>query len=227
MKIFDEIDLFWERVENSITQGRRREKIRIYLEGLRTKIQQSFFALENLKNLSLKDDSTTTLTQRPVLDYFEQVAFYCDSFCVFLYSCLDILSQIVNQVLVIEPDERKVGFYSIKQYLNRNNSGNQIEVLFNKIFNSIAFKNLYKYRNCSLHRRHIYLQQAPGPIRGSRGYPFSTTQDNISPGVIRKLCDDPYSMRPKVDQNRLVPDYLEGMQKNLLIKMESIIKKIL
>jgi len=52
MNILSEIENLINKVETNISQKNRKEKIKLYAYGLKNKIKQTEFALDNLNNLS-------------------------------------------------------------------------------------------------------------------------------------------------------------------------------
>jgi len=95
--------------------------------------------------------------------------------------------------------------------------------LFHKCINSRAFKRLDKYRNCALHRRHVYFHEhgLANTLRESSGYVESTTVNFVR--VARILCDNPYDIKPKIRQKREIPDFMIDMYE----KITNHISKIL
>src|SRR5262249_10145789 len=74
-----------------------------------------------------------------------------------------------------------------------------------RIANSTRFKNLERYRNCSTHRRQIYIE---------------TTTRSATPGykatglvlsIVRHLCDDPLATNARTKQKRELLLYCTGM----------------
>jgi len=221
MNIFEEIKSFDKRIEN-IRPKKNIDQAKLYSAGLSAKLNQCYFALHKLELLSVKDDHSTASTAAEVIDIYAQVAFYCDTFCVFLYSSLDVLSQIINQIHQFGMDEHQVDFKQVLKNLSTNHIGTDLHNQFLKIEKSRAFKNLHKYRNCSVHRRQIYIQEETGSIRHTPGYSVSST--GPVPKIVRTLCDDPYDIRPKIIQNRIIPDYLEDLINNIEKEIQNIIK---
>ena len=225
MNIYNEIDNLCARTDSVVSRKNIRDKIKLYASGLKSKIRQSDFALDNLKNLEFKNDHTMSSTDNAILDYYHQVSFFCDTFCVFIYSSLDVLSQVINQSRGLNMDERQVDFIQMQRHLLANSPGTPLERHFTKLRNSYAFKNLNKYRNCSLHRRQIYIKEKFEVVRHTEGYATSSTRKNIST-VVRIICDDPYDMNPKINQNRILPNYLERTKNKIITYLIKIIKEL-
>ncbi|MCF8297103.1 MAG: hypothetical protein K9H48_16485 [Melioribacteraceae bacterium] len=222
MSIVEEIDNFIERARKEISQKTIRQKSELYASGLKSKLKQIDYTLEKLAELSSKDDDTFDSTREPILDIYSQVAFFTDTFCVFLYSSLDILAQIVNQVYRFGMDEKQVDFNKISKKLEQNHLNSELQKLFQKIQKSRAFKNLNKYRNCSVHRRQIFMEEKTEKFRRTQGYNVSTSGPVNK--TVRVLCDDPYAIKPKTDKKREVPDYLEELERRIISDLEKIIK---
>jgi hypothetical protein len=120
-------------------------------------------------------------------------------------------------------NERKVGFKRLESKLRKSQFGSAIQKKFTQCLNSNAFKNLDKYRNCSIHRRQIYIEEETRLRRGTAGYGSSATGQTVS--VIRTLCDDPMALAPRMSQKRRVPDYMKTTRENIMNHIEAILQK--
>jgi len=133
-----------------------------------------------------------------------------------------VLSQLINQTYQFNLDEKKVDFFKVKNKLSSNYSGETIDQIFNKISNSRAFNNLNKYRNCSVHRRQIFIWEEFRSVRHTNGYNISSTEPGTE--TIRIICDNPYDLNPKIIQKREIPQYLIKQRKYILKEINEIIK---
>jgi len=224
MSVFDKIDSFVDEARAIIPQETRSRKLKLYAEGLKAKITQVNFALERLSEFDNKTDDTTTSTAQDAFTITDQVHFYSDTFWTFLYSSLDVLGQVVNQAMNLGFDEKNVSFEQVNSKLQGNRyrqSG--IAKKFAECVRSKAYKNVDRYRNCSTHRRQIYIQEEIKTVKGTAGYRTSSTGPIVT--VVRTLCDDPYALSPKIDQRRKIPEYMEKTRRNILSQIEKILKE--
>ena len=225
MGLNEEIEDLIERAKDIIPERARNNRIELYTEGLRVKIKQTEFALLRLQKYNNRSDEKEESTEPKEYEIIDKVHFYCDSFWTCLYSSLDILAQIINQALKLNLNEENVTFKNIKEILGSRFSGQYIEKKYLACYKSRPFSNLYKYRNCSTHRRQIYIEEtmASLKIKGTKGYPQSSTGDIEV--VKRVICDDPLDLIPKIKQKRDIPTYLEETKDKILNHIENIIKR--
>ncbi|MHA1290991.1 MAG: Cthe_2314 family HEPN domain-containing protein [Candidatus Thorarchaeota archaeon] len=222
-EITEVIDALLEK-SKAIKSKSRREKIKLYCEGLKAKLEQVSFALSSIDTFTNRSDGTESTTEEDAPSISMQVAFYCDTFWIFLYSTLDVLSQIVNQAMALELDERNVSFNQVKGKLSGNAlKAKDVSKKYDKCSKSRAFKNLEKYRNCSIHRRQIYIEEIceTKSVRRTAGYTAVSTTESSSTVVTRILCDDPLTQNPKTSQERKIPKYMVDIKDSVI---ESIIK---
>lgn len=212
------------RARSVIVQRTRTRRLNLYTEGLKTKLKQSLFALSCLDTFSDKSDSTTSVTTGADFAISEQVCFYCDSFWAFLYSGLDVLGQIINQALRLGLDERGVSIKEVKRLVDVNYPQSALQGILTKCIKSNSFKNLERYRNCCLHRRHIYMEEVTQTVRGTLGY-YSTSAVSQTV-IIRVLCDNPLTPSTSTKQRRNAPEYMERVQANIFAYIERILREI-
>ena len=205
MKIQDTIDALEVSAAN-ITQKRRRERFCLYLAGVEAKLKQVDFSLEILSDYADSYDDFTSSTERERLSIKEQVEFYSDTFWMLIYSSLDIVAQIINQAYSFDLDEKYVSFKRIEGKITSQCSGTSLEKEYLDLKKSNLFKNCDRYRNCSAHRRPIYIQEAITHVTHTKGYTLSGTAP--LQGVERTLCENPLDLVPKCNQDRKIPDYL-------------------
>lgn len=221
MPLFETIDAFRGNADGVIPQVRRKQRIKLYCEGLKAKAKQAVYALRELSKLENQTDSAVTTTDPNEPPIQERVEFYCDTFWALLYSCLDVLGQIANQAMRLGFDEKDVSFKKIANSICNNHGGSPEDTAFTNCKNSIAFKNLDKYRNCSTHRRQIYICTRTVTVQHSTGYQTITTGDDVT--VERILCDNPLDITPRMNQNRLIPQYMESTMNSIFKHIENII----
>jgi len=214
MSIYEKIEEMSNRLVRD-TPRRISSRIVLYSSGAKAKLKNAEYALSKMRELSSQSDNITTSTDQDFL-ISEKLQFYVDSFFAFLYSTFDIISQVINQKYKMGLNEKEVSFDKVKRKLNSSHQGDSIQVLFNKVSAKTFFKNLDKFRNCSTHRRQIYIK---------------TTIETATPGystsgdiriVRRVLCDDPLSLNPKTKRNRELIEYCTSM----LDKVKSEISKM-
>lgn len=225
MSVFEQIDILKNKGEEDIRQKQRKRKLAIYLEGLKAKIIQADYALARISTYEDKTDDTVTQTTQAQYLISDKVNFYCDSFWTFLYSSLDVLGQVVNQTLRLNLDEKEVSFKRVKSKLDNRHRNTRIQQLFDQCSRSRAFKNLDRYRNCSTHRRQIYILEETRLVRHTAGYDDSTTT-GPKIQIVRLLCDNPLVLNPKLQQNKSIPGYMEDTLKKTLFYVEEILKSV-
>jgi hypothetical protein len=200
MNLEDKIESLVQRADRRIHQIRRRRKVVLYATGLLEKLKEVEFSLANLREF--KDQANSKMTSTDIYSIDNKVHFYCDCFWAFLFASLDILGQIINQTNSIGLAEKDVYFKGI---IRRIHTGTSLRNCLNTIIGSRTFRNLEKYRKCSLHRRHIFFEERT--LRRSAGYTMSSTRRQEI--TVRYLCDDPLVNCPKVTQQREVTEYCE------------------
>jgi len=175
MSIFREIGNLETRIESEVAQQSRRRKLKLYLAGLESKVRQADYAIFLIEKYEDRYDSISSTTEDETLNIKEQVEFYCDTFWIFLYSTLDVLAQIINHAYRFNIDEKDVSFKGLKTRIDNTISGSDVEIEYNRIRRSNAFINAVKYRNCSIHRRPIFIQEEITQITHTRGYTITST----------------------------------------------------
>ena len=224
MSITNAVGAFKTRALDAIPQLRRKNSLKVYCEGLKAKAAQADFALQQLGDLENQSDATRTSTDPSEPTIQQRVEFYCDSFWAFLYSCLDVLSQIANQALKLGLDERQVSFKKVKSHLEATMRGTSQDRAFHSCFRRNAFKNLDRYRNCLLHRRQIYVKTEIHLEQHSAGYQTTTTRDTET--VVRVLCDNPLDPTSRTTQRRRIPEYLERTRDRVFQDVETVLNAI-
>ena len=222
MKYKDKI----EKVQNKLllvvgNSKIKTRKINIYINGLYGKFENAEYALDKIKEIT--QETGTYSAYSPEID--PEIHFYVDSFFAFLYSCLDVLAQILNQYYEelnkLNLDERQISFRKILNVIKNKNLNLPVNDEFEKILSSRYFINLDKYRNCSTHRHQIYIKREQTTISETAGYTSSTGE---LPTVLWIICDDPFfKLKPSIKQRRDLYDYSKRMYDNIKRKIENII----
>jgi hypothetical protein len=198
----------------------RKEKIKLYSEGLKAKLEQVQYALDQIKSFENRTDDLESTTAKDPFSITQKVNFYCDAFWTFLYSSLDVLSQITNQALKLQLDEEDVSFKSVNQKLQGNAHKDLNEAkAYLQCIKSHYYSNLDKYRNCSTHRRQIFVTESINKQISTPGYstaPAITT-------VTRYLCDDPLKVKPKITIKRQIPKYMVDTKEKITKHIETIL----
>ena len=221
MNVLDEIESVKKR-SKIIPQKTRVQKIELYSEGLKAKMKQAQFALDSIKSFAQQSDQATSSTANNDFSISETIGFYCDSFWTFLYSSLDVLAQIINQALKLNLKEKEVSFKFVEKKLCQNHSNSKIQKRFTACEKSNSFKNLDAYRNCSTHRRQIYIKEETKTVKHTAGYKTTTAVSVES--IERILCDNPLELSPRTKQQRKIPDYMEDGKNKLFAHIAKILK---
>jgi len=223
--VLKELASLEERCE-PILRKKQREKSHLYCEGLKAKLNQGLYALDRLKEFNNRSDETESTTDDKAYLISLQVSFYCDSFWTFLYSSLDVLSQIVNQTMNLGLEEKNVSFIKVKDKLQANQYlTSKVSKAYKDCYKSRAYRNLDKYRNCSNHRREIFIEEVYRSVRRTAGY-NTTSTGGSSRTVTRILCDDPLTHYPKIKRKRKIPDYMVETKQKIEKFIVQILRKI-
>jgi hypothetical protein len=225
-----------KRIERLVTRlndrGLITPAITLYGEGVKTKIRQVYFSLEQLKKLEHIEDnprlqgSTTGQTAPLLQSTTEQVILFCDCFWDFLRSTLDILGQLINQIRSLGIDERQLDIKIVSRKLDNTEQNSSLDQAVKKCINSNKFKALEAYRHCSMHRRPVYVETRTTTTRitGTPGYYSGGSQPTI---VDRYLCKNPDDLQPTIgNYERPVVSYCESLLKAIENYIGSIINSL-
>lgn len=202
-------------------------KINIYVNGLYGKFENVEHALDKIKKITQEIKINSTY----ISEIDPEVHFYVDSFFAFLYSCLDVLAQILSQhyedLNKLNLDERQISFRQVLNEINKNRLRLPIDNELKNIMLSRYFINLDKYRNCSTHRHQIYIKKEQKTTAETAGY-TNTTSTGELPTIQWIICDDPFkfdleSKKPPIKQKRDLYDYSNRMYENIKRKIDNII----
>ena len=222
MDVFNEIKSLVSRSTSIVSQKTRCQKIELYSEGLKSKIKQAQFSLENICNLKDQSDQTLSSTAHEDFTISEKVGFFCDSYWTFLYSSLDVLAQIINQALKLSLKEKDVSFKAVENHLFQIRGNSDVQKKFTACKKSYVFKSLDAYRNCSTHRRQIYIKEEIKIVKHTAGY--ITTSTGQIESVERTMCDNPLDLTPRTDRRRKLPKYMEETDKKIIEHIAKILK---
>ncbi len=221
MKYKDKIEKVQNKLLSVVGNSKvKTRKINIYINGLYGKFENAEYALDKIKEITQETGTYSAYT--PEID--PEIHFYVDSFFAFLYSCLDVLAQILNQYYEelnrLNLDERQISFNRILSEIKNNNINLPVNLKCEKVRSSRFFINLDKYRNCSTHRHQIYIEREQKTISGTAGYISATGE---LPTVLWIICDDPLKLKPSIKQRRDLYNYSKRMYDNIKRKIENII----
>lgn len=191
------------RINTGVTSNRAK-KIELYSYGILAKHKNAVYALSKLKELNNHTDDKK-LVDDDELIVRDRIHFYLDSFFAFIYSTFDVSAQVVNQKYKLGFDEKKVSFKSVANKLKSTHMGKDIQKSFSSISKSKYLANLEKYRNCSTHRRQIYIRCEATSISVTPGYSSTAELTTLK----RTICDDPYAISPSTSQQRELISYSE------------------
>ena len=216
MKYKDDICKVIKKLLPSINNSRIHRKIRIYVNGLYGKLENAEFALSKIEEI---------ISETKVYDASSEIEpeiyFYVDSFFAFLYSCFDVLAQILNQYFNLNQNEKNVYFKNIikSRVIKRENLAlyNELDRI---VFRKRYFKNLEKYRNCSTHRRQIYIQREITRTAEPPGYSITAEITRIT----WIICDDPLMLKPSIIQKRPLYEYSFKICEDVKKDINTIIK---
>lgn len=226
MPLSDQIEALYQRATAAGVAARRFNKVRLYGEGIKAKVQQADLALYELEQLAGRSDTIETTTDASFL-IEARVNFYCDAFWAFLYASLDVLAQVLNQAYDFRESEDRVSIKHMRNEVSQRvaTRGSRLATEIDRLCRSHAFTNLARYRNCSLHRRQIYIEEAVTTMRRTAGYGATTTSSPME-SVRRTICDDPLVLSPRTIQNRRVPEYLTRTRDSVYESLVRVVRQI-
>lgn len=225
MSIYEKIEDWIVDAETQVPQQGRKKRVRLYGEGVKSKLQQAEYSLKQISILSNEADDTVVTTGPEETPVSDRIGFYCDAFWAFLYSSLDILAQVINQSLKLRLSEQQVDFAKVAEKLDKApHKGTPLQKKVDACNQSRTFQNIKKYRNCSTHRRQIYIEERVVVVRVPTGYRTTTTGPVES--IVRIICDNPLEATPHINQSRTIPGYMEDTQTALHKHVMEIIKKL-
>ncbi len=214
MDLFEKIDLLVKETEGVGCRESRQARIGLYAEGLKSKLTEAEFAIRKLMEISGQSDKFLTPTQDDAPTIEDQVYFYTDAFFAFIYASLDVMAQFVNQIMKLKLSEDKTDFKKLNNKLQGNQHKNKrVAKILKQCLRSHPLQRLDKYRNCVLHRRHIYFNESIAGSKGSAGYAAIATGDVQV--VVRVLCDNPYDIKPSINYKHGIPDFMIDMQQKI------------
>jgi hypothetical protein len=196
----------------------------LYFEGLRSKFKEADYALRRIKDLGVINVQFMTSSEQVYYLTEDKLRFYVDAFFAFSYSALDVMSQIINQKFNFFADEKDVKFKQVVGTLaTSTQNGTTLQQLCAGFRSTPEFTDLEAYRNCSTHRRHIYISLYQGPREhGSRAYPTTTT----IPTGYWLIWDDPNVLNPTTRKRRKLISYCDKTHKLVRRKVLEILRSL-
>jgi hypothetical protein len=220
MALFDEIDKLITRANDpaKVSAAAIKDRVVLYSNGLKSKARQASYALDVLCDLS-KTDPRGSATGG--FSSSDQVHFFSDSFWAFSRSMLDVMAQIVNQALALGLDERYCDFESTLRVLLTHHAGSPVTTSLDAAKNAAFYTQLNDYRNCSLHRRQVYLRcEQSATVYTTPGYDTATIPVAAPEWYI---CDNPLDVSPIVASHRRLNDYPRSVYADLSNHIEQIL----
>ena len=213
-----------EDLFNRITEGEPQtylRKINLYLSGIIAKLRNAEFALNSLIEYK---DSFDNLTSSDESDFTvgDKIHFFTDSYFAFLYSAFDVSAQVINQKLRLQINEHQVSLKKVKLQIDRSHPSHGLKDMLDQLIRTRHFRNLDKYRNCSTHRRQIYIVTTTVTVSETPGY---TATGDLS-HVLRFLCDDPLTLTPTTNQDRELIKYTKDLYDKVLENIIEILNSI-
>ena len=225
MAVNESIDTLLRRLTH---RGLNTATTSLYAEGIKAKLQATRFALENLRELGrveegaqVQDDTTQSL-----LTVEDKVNFYCECVWDFSRSSLDILAQLINELCLLNLNERHVDFKQVANKLKSSLQDTLLEKAVNNCRRCNAFKNLEEYRHCSMHRRRVFIETRTytKSTTGTRDY-YNYAGSSITT-VERYLCKNPWDLQPIIDDKRPVVEYCEHLTQAIERRIRTIIDRL-
>lgn len=219
MSVYERIDEMSER----LTQGEPRHvsnRIGLYSEGVKAKLKNAEYALIKIKELSPQSDNITSSDSQDFC-VKDKIHFYVDSFFAFLYSIFDVVSHVINHKYRLRLKEKNVSVDKVKKKLNQHHRGKDIQQIYDGLPRKPFFIQLDKYRNCSTHRRQIFLETLTRSV--TPGY---TTSGDVTE-VYRLLCDDPLSFKPTTKKQIVLEKYCSDTMERIKSTIIEILEKSL
>ena len=193
-----------------IPEQPRRERIELYAQGLLYRIMEVRLTYRFIHELGSK---------YPQPEDRDKIHLYSDSFWAFARSSFDILGQLLNQTQNLGINESGCHFGTVVAQLKATNPADPLTLSLDAIYNSPEYQDLNSYRNCSLHRRQVYLEgRKTEKDYGTSGY--STGAFLVYEWI---LCDNPLVVTPTTIQGRRLVLYCNQILSFLQAQIENII----
>jgi len=203
-------------------------KATLYARQIEAKFKNARYSLHKLREFKVPVATGSSTASSALLDTDELINFYCDCFWDFLRSSIDILAQLINERTSLGMGETDVDIKKVEAH-HRLTSFAQLKTSVKYLLTLQVFKDLEKYRHCSMHRRQVYIKtiEQKESILGTRGY-SATTSDTEMPTYVSYLCRDPQDLTttPDVDDSRTVDMFCQELLEKIESQMVAIIKRL-
>jgi hypothetical protein len=209
-----------------VSDPARAQRIALYASGLESKLKEASFALSQIRILS----ASMPQSGYDSLGYndFDRMHFYSDSFWAFERSALDVVAQLINQTEDLGLQEDGCDFRRLISEMENRHPAAPLTASLNNLRNTARIAELNDYRNCSLHRRQVFLQyqqSSKAIVYSTPGYGTSGTGSVVSHEWY--VCDNPLDVTPTVGTNRLLPDYCKAVFDDIENQLTTIITSLL
>ena len=191
----------------------RQQRISLYANGLLSKESESLFSLDEISAITAKPPT-------PVGS--ERIHFFSDSFWTFQRAVVDIFAQLVNQTCSFGIDEKNCNFKNLYDHIAGSAPAHMMAPHLGAIYCSPEYRQLNDYRNCSVHRRQVYLEvRKVEKVYDTPGY---------STGSFTRfewyICDNPLDVAPAIT-SRLLEPYCRVVYEKVYDLVETPIKTLL
>ena len=220
-------ELLRRNTPSRIKEKAKRTRLTVYARGLLAKWEQAQFAIIQMSVLLTSNAIRTaedSSTSGENFTELQKMEFYNDCFWTFMYSCYEIVAQVVNQAESLGLSEEKVSFARVKKEMAQRNQDLKVSKELDNIQKSRVYKNIYKMRNSSEHRRPICLNETITTKTISR--PYENASGPVNKRVVL-LCDDPMSINPHFNKERSLVDYCTEILMKAERQLEIVLNKLL
>lgn len=229
-------------IEESITGLVRRLKRRglytdtanLYAEGIKGKFRLARHCVEMLGiveplNASVLQVNSESSTWEVGLNDEDQIQLYCECLWHLLRSTIDMLSQLINEVRVLGIPERQVDFGRVTAKMRVVEANSPLEQALRNLAKSAAFKDLNEYRHCCTHRRQVFVlkdvEQITHTSSATSGYQYYDMGSKETV-VHRYLCSNPWDVRPRVRDKRVVVEFNKSMLNKIERRLTTIVRRL-
>lgn len=206
-------------------------KTTLYAQQVEAKFKNARYSLYKLQELKRPVVTSSGMDSSTFLDNCEMINFYCDCFWDFLRSSIDILAQLINELTPLTLNERSVDIKEVAKNLDLTlyPQLRQLKTSVDYLLRTIAFKTLEEYRNCSIHRRQVYIEtrEQQESILGTRGY-YSSTSETKTATYESHICRNPrdLDLTPGIDYSKTLEMFCQELLEKVESQMVAIIKRL-
>ena len=200
----------------------------LYTEQVAAKFKGALYSIQKLRELEQPVIAGSDKGSQELLSHVDKVNFYCDCFWDFLRSSIDILAQLINALTGSPLSETSVDIKQVARSLTSSPYAN-VKTSVDRLLALRAFSTLEEYRNCSTHRRQVFIdtRKLDTEALGTRGY-RDLIDSSTSKGAvyISHICSNPWDLTPDVDNSRVVATFCEELLKKIEKQMVTIINRL-